>query len=247
MGRVITKNDRKFSKIVVANIGSQGKAVAAEIGKECPNVSCVSLQDEKEIADWSERQLSEEVMTLIAAGMDDANEEAAVIRLVTAAKKNNAFTVVITGARGNQSTEIADNSEAVISCLQSQGISKDKQHEPLYAAVRGLALLDAPEARVSLDVSDIASVMRGECQFNFGTGSTASIAAKQAMKGLSGRNCLLYFLVPEGVSLADINEAMTEAQERLGEEANILLGIKETTEKSDFVQVFAYTSCRKQF
>ena len=234
-------------KIIVVGIGSRGKAVAAEIGKECPHVSCVYFQDEKEIADWSEKQLSEEVMALIVSGMDDENEEAALIRLVTAAKKNKAFTVVITGAHGNQSTEIADNSEAVISCLQSQGVSKNKQHEPLYAAVRGLALIDTPEARVSLDVSDIASVLRGECQFNLGIGSTASIAAKQAINGLSGRNCLLYFLVPEGVSLADINEAMTEVQERLGEEANILLGIKETTEKSDFVQVFAYTSCRKQF
>ena len=236
-----------MSKIVVASIGSQGKNVAEEIGNEFPHVSCTSFQGEKEIVDWSEKQLSEEVMALIVAGMNEANEEAAVIRLVKAAKKNNAFMVVIIGARGNHYAEIADNSEAVISCSQSQDASKDKQYELLYAAVRGLALIDAPEARVPLDVSDIASVLRGECQFNLGIDSDASIAARQAMKGLSGRNCLLYFLVPESVSLTDINEAMTEVQAQLGEGANIFLGIKEELGKNEFVQVFAYTSCQKQF
>ena len=63
------------------------------------------------------------------------------------------------------------------------------------------------------------------------------------MKGLFGRNCLLYFYVPKGVSLYDVNEAAAKVQESLGEDANIIFGIKEESGRAiDSVQVVAYMS-----
>ena len=242
-----------YSELVVIGVGTQGKNIAEQIGKECAWVSCFSFQDEKEMDDWGEKHLSEKILAVIVSCMDDANEEMAVARLVKDAKKNNAFAVVILGARGDHYTEIADNSDAVLLCSKSQHASADKQYKKLYDAVRGLALVNAPEAVVSLDVSDIAIVLQGECQFGVGTAKNALIAARQALNGLSGHNCLLYFLAPEALSpctetlsLCDVNEVICKAVERLDEDANILFGLSYQTEKTgkekDFVQIVAYTS-----
>ena len=74
------------------------------------------------------------------------------------------------------------------------------------------------------------------------------------MKGLSGRNYLLCFVVSEGVSLSDIHEAMAKIQEGLDKDANIIFGITKKRERKGrilaflpdkalekIVQVMAYT------
>ena len=175
--------------------------------------------------------------------MDVANEETAVARLVKDAKTNTAFAIAVLGARGNNYAEIAENSEAVIICSKDQNNSEESQYKKMYAAALGLALANAPEAEVSLDVLDIAAILHGECQFGVEINQNASVAVKQAMKGLFGRNCLLYFYVPKGVSLYDVNEAAAKVQESLGEDANIIFGIKEESGRAiDSVQVVAYMS-----
>lgn len=235
-----------LSELIVIGVGTRGGKIAEQIEKECAWISCFSFRDEKEIADWGKKHLSEKILSVIVSCMDDANEETAVARLVKDAKKNNAFTVVILGARGNLYTEIADNSDAVLLYSESQQHSADKQYGELCVAVRGLAFVNAPEAVTSLDVSDIAVILRGECQFSVGIAKEASIAARQVMNDLPGHNCLLYFLAPEALSLCDISEVVCKTVGRLDEDANILFGLSYQTEEigqeKDFVQIVAYTS-----
>lgn len=235
-----------LSELIVIGVGTRGGKIAEQIEKECAWISCFSFRDEKEIADWGKKHLSEKILAVIVSCMDDANEETAVARLVKDTKKNNAFTVVILGARGDHYTEITDNSDVVLLHSESQQFSADKQYRNLCVAVRGLAFVNAPGAVISLDISDIAAILRGECQFGVGIAQKASIAARQVMNDLSGHNCLMYFLAPEELSLCDVNEVVCKAVERLDEDANILFGLSYQTEEigqeKDFVQIVTYTS-----
>lgn len=244
-----------LSGIVVIGAGRRGGDIADRLEKECWETPCISFLDENKIVSWEGMPLSGEFMEVIVAGMDDANDEALVVRLINDAEKHKAVPIVIMGNRGNHYREIAEKCKAVILCAKDPHISDEDQNQKLYAAIRGLVLANDIESDVFINASDIAAILEGECQFGAGTDKDAVVAAKQAMKGLSGRNYLLCFVVSEGVSLSDIHEAMTEIQEGLGEDANIIFGITKKRERKGrilaflpdkalekIVQVMAYTS-----
>ncbi len=212
--------------MAVIGVGRRGKKIAEHIEKECWAVPCFSILDEKELACWEETEFRGNFVAIIVAGMDDANEEALAARLIKAARKKQTFTVVIMGDRGNNYTEIIENSGAVILCPKDRYVSEEEQDQKLGAAVRGLAGANILEAEVFLEVSDITAVLKGECQFGEGADLDASVAVKQAKKELHGRQFLLCFFVPEGVPIYGIHKAMEEAQDSLGENANIIFGIK---------------------
>ena len=228
----------ELSGTVVLGVGRRGKKIAERIEKESGETPCFPLLDEKELVGWEEMMPCRKFLEIVVAGMDDANDEALVAKLVKRAEKQKAVTVVIIGARGNHYMDIEEKCKAVIVCQKAPHMSEDEQNQKLYAAVRGLVLANTIEADVSFTVSDIAAILDGECQFGEGTDKDAVIAAKQAMKGLSGRNCLLCFLVSEGVALYDIHEAASEIQEGLGEDANIIFGIMKKKEKKGRILAF---------
>lgn len=230
--------DIKLSGIVVIGVGRRGKNIVEQIEKESWETPCISFLDETEIDSWEEMSLCGEFMEIIVAGMDNANDEALVERLVRDAEKNKVFTVAILGAHGNRYMEIAEKCKAVIVGSKDLHISEEEQDHKLYAAVRGLVLANDIESDVFINASDIAAVLEGECQFGEGTDKDAVVAVKQAMKGLSGRNCLLCFLVSEGVLLYDIHDAMAEIQEGLGEDANIIFGITKKRERKGRILAF---------
>lgn len=245
----------ELSGIVVIGVGRRGKEIAERIEKEYGKTPCFPILNENEIVSWEEMPLSGEFMEIIVAGMDDANDEALVAKLVKCVEKQKVVTVVIMGARGNHYMEIAKKCKAVILCQKAPHMSEDEQEQKLYAAVRGLVLANDIESDVFINVSDIAAILDGECQFGEGTDEDAVVAAKQAMQGLSGRNCLLCFWVSGDASLYDIHKAESEIQEGLGEDANIIFGIMKKREKrgrilaflpdkpvEKIIQVMAYTS-----
>lgn len=221
----------KLSGIVVICVGRQGGDIAEQLEKECGETPCLSFLDENEIVSWEEMPLRGEFMEVIVAGMDDAYDEALVVRLINDAEKHKAVPIVIMGNRGNRYMEIAEKCKAVILCAKDARISDEEQDQKMYAAVRGLVLAKDIESDVFINASDIAAILDGECQFGAGTDKEAVVAAKQAMKGLSGRNYLLCFVVSEGVSLSDIHEAMAKIQEGLDKDMNIIFGIMRKRER----------------
>ena len=221
----------KLSGIVVIGVGRRGGDIADQLEKECWETPCLSFLDENEIVSWEEMPISGEFMEIIVAGMDDAYDEALVVRLINDAEKHKAVPIVIMGNRGNHYREIAEKCKAVILCAKDPHISDEEQNQKLYTAVRGLVLANDIESDVFINASDIAAILDGECQLGGGTDKEAVVAAKQAMKGLSGRNYLLCFVVSEGVSLSDIHEAMAKIQEGLDKDANIIFGITRKRER----------------
>lgn len=220
-----------LSGIVIIGVGQRGEAIAERIEKECWATPCLSFLDENEIVSWEEMPISGEFMEVIVAGLEDANDEALVVRLINGAEKHKAVPIVILGNRGNHYRDIVERCKAVIVCAKDSYISDEEQDQKMYAAVRGLVLANDIESDVFINASDIAAILDGECQLGGGTDKEAVVAAKEAMKGLSGRNYLLCFVVSEGVSLSDIHEAMAKIQEGLDKDANIIFGITRKRER----------------
>ena len=96
----------KLSGIVVIGVGRRGGDIAEQLEKECWETPCFSFLDESKIVSWEEMPISGEFMEIIVAGMDDAYDEALVVRLINDAEKHKAVPIVIMGNRGKKSARL---------------------------------------------------------------------------------------------------------------------------------------------